>query len=171
MLFQNFIIQHQDKPYTTNYQNSKGGTIVCEERASKYIYKNKRDEKFMKLQIDGGLISDQNTLKCDYLLLNHTELNGKTHYHSIFIELKGSDLTHACKQILATIESLNNNLKGSLLHARIVLSKVPKPNVQLNILKEQFMKKYQCTLYYKSRVMEEESDKNGCPIHSRHKGN
>ncbi|MDR0704001.1 MAG: hypothetical protein LBF88_03350 [Planctomycetaceae bacterium] len=171
MSFQNFIIQHQDKPYTTIYQSSKGGTIVCEEKASKYIYKYKSGEKFLRLQVDGGLISDQNTLKCDYLLLNYTKINKITHYHSIFIELKGSDLTHACEQILATIESLNNNLKGSILHARIVLSKVPKPNVQLNKLKEQFVKKYQCTLFYQSRLIEEESDKNGYPSHSRYKGN
>ncbi|MDR2438480.1 MAG: hypothetical protein LBE12_03780 [Planctomycetaceae bacterium] len=171
MPFQNFIIQHQNKPYTTNYQSSKGGTIVCQERESKYVYKYKSDENFIKLQIDGGLISNQNTPKCDYLLLNCTKKNEIAYYHSIFIELKGSDLTHACEQILATIESLNNNLKGSILHARIVLSKVPKPNVQLNRLKEKIMKKYQCTLFYQCRLIEEGSDKNGYPSHSRYKGN
>ncbi|MDR1270391.1 MAG: hypothetical protein LBK82_12790 [Planctomycetaceae bacterium] len=171
MSFQDFIKQHLDKDYTTNYQ-SKGGTIVCQDKtASKYIYKYKQNEQFMKLHIDGGLISDQNTLKCDYLLLNYTEINKETHYHSIFIELKGSDFPHACKQISATIESLGYNLKGSILHARIVLSKVSTPNSQLNVLKEKFMKQYQCVLFYQSRSIEEKSDETGYPSYSRHKGN
>ncbi|MDR2755294.1 MAG: hypothetical protein LBC20_06270 [Planctomycetaceae bacterium] len=171
MSFQNFIAQQQDKSYTTNYHNSNGGTIVCEERASKYVYKYKSGETLLKLHVDGGLISDQNILKCDYLLLNYTTINEKTCYHSIFIELKGSDLTHACKQIWTTIENLGNDLKGSKLHARIVLSKVPKIDIQVNQLKESLMKKYQCLLYYQSRFMEEESDQDGYPSHSQHKGN
>jgi hypothetical protein len=171
MSFQNFIDQHQNKHYTTNYQSSKGGTIVCKENASKYIYKYKSDEKFMKLQIDGGLISDQNTPKCDYLLLNYTRKNETSHYHSIFIELKGSDVIHACEQISKTIEQIGNKLTGSILHARIVASKISNIQIQINKKKEELMKNHKCLLFYQCHLMEEKSDENGCPIHSQHKGN
>ncbi|MDR2115367.1 MAG: hypothetical protein LBP87_03190 [Planctomycetaceae bacterium] len=112
------------------------------------------------------MISDQNTLKYDYLLLNHTEINGTTHYHSIFIELKGSDLTRAYQQISATIERFNNHLKGSKLHARVVLSKFAV-NYQSNTFKEKFMKKYRCSFSYQCRSMKEESESDGNPSHSR----
>ncbi|MDR2652297.1 MAG: hypothetical protein LBC68_08295 [Prevotellaceae bacterium] len=171
MSFQNFVDQHQNKGYTTNYQSSNDGTIVCKENVSKYIYKYKSGEKFMRVQIDGGLISDQNTPKCDYLLLNYTRKNETPHYHSIFIELKGSDVIHACEQISKTIEQVGNKLTGSILHARIVASKISDTKIQINKKKEEFMKKYQCFLFCQCRLMEEESDKNGFPIHSRYRGN
>jgi hypothetical protein len=171
MSFQNFVIQHKNQSYTTNHQYPKGGTIVCEEEKSKYVYKYNCGEKFLKLQIDGGLISDQNIQKCDYLLLNYTEKDGNAYYHSIFIELKGSNVIHACEQISETIKRLGVQLKGSELHARIVPSKMSVPNAQMNVQKAKFRKDYRCILYCQCRRMEEESDQDGYPSHYRDKGN
>lgn len=80
--------------------------------------------------MDGGLIKRKNndTKKCDYLLLNVTDdVNLSDIPHSVFIELKGTDLVHAYQQILATIDEYEVDLSGSRFHARIIVSRLHRP--------------------------------------------
>jgi hypothetical protein len=62
-------------------------------------------------------------LRCDYALF---EENGTEH----FVELKGSDIAHACTQIAATIKQLSRNTAQK--RAWIVSSRVPQDDTSIN---------------------------------------
>jgi len=107
--------------------------IVCDDKKSRsksiYRYINKSRQRVAKIRIDDGLVPDQRTKKCDYLVVNWDSA------HSFFIELKGSNLTRAIAQINATLDLLWSDIKKMGIHtahARIVLSKIPRPHLMPN---------------------------------------
>lgn len=67
-------------------------------------------------QIDGDVIVDKNMDKCDYIVVND---DCQTAY---FIELKGSKMIHAIKQINSTVRVLKPYLSGYRYFYRIVFS-------------------------------------------------
>lgn len=71
----------------------------------KYILKFKDGDakQCVSFGIDGGIVQNNNTVKCDKLLLIDCSLGTKERWVRVFIELKGSDVVHALKQIEATI--------------------------------------------------------------------
>jgi hypothetical protein len=106
-------------------------TIVCSDKRSKSIYRyiNQSRHQIAKIHVDGGLISDTRTKKCDWLLVN------KDSATAFFIELKGSNLTRAIEQINTTLDLLWTDIKKTGIrtaHARIVLSKIPRPHLMPN---------------------------------------
>lgn len=72
--------------------------ISCKERENTLRF-HCGGEQFYKIKIDGCEIVDQNTLKCDFMIVKRDEVL------EVYVELKGSDIVHAAKQILATIRS------------------------------------------------------------------
>lgn len=90
--------------------------IVSEEKRSKHTANNKDNQKVRQYQIDGDVITSRNVDKCDYLVLNDEK---KTAY---FIELKGSKMQHAIRQIKNTERMLKNNLCGYTSYYRVVFS-------------------------------------------------
>ena len=101
-----------------NFHHEQRPIVTCKDKGSKvkYIYKNKDSNYLSIYRVDGGLID--NGAKCDYLLLNCEK------QQSYFIELKGSDLSHAIDQIDRSINILKNDLSGFAFFARIVLTRV-----------------------------------------------
>ncbi len=93
---------------------------VCRERRSKYSYDNQKRQNYLALyHVDGGIITRNDAKKCDYLLINCDQKE------AFFIELKGSDLIQAIRQIDVSIESLKEKLANNIaIHARIVLTRV-----------------------------------------------
>lgn len=98
-------------------------TIIAEENRKKYLGNNKNGKLFCKYRIDNYVIKENNIPKCDYLIINCDD------NICYFIELKGSDLTHAITQIDNAIEILMPSLKSNKINARIVLSKVRTPDI------------------------------------------
>ena len=103
------------------------------------------------MQIDNCKI--KNGLKCDYMV---TICDDKKIF---FIELKGSDLSHAIKQIETTIN--NNKIKiytnNYKLFARVILNKVRTPDLRgTKIVKfKKFIKKHGGNFKYKVNFLEE----------------
>lgn len=85
----------------------------------KYILKNDIKKEHVVYHIDGGLVSEQNTNKCDYGVYTEDDL-------LILIELKGCDYNHALEQINSTIDNFKRRkAQPSRVCARIVASKIP----------------------------------------------
>jgi hypothetical protein len=106
-------------------------TVVCEDEKSKteYRYENKASDELSKYKVDGCLIKEESEgERCDYLLENCTK---KILY---FIELKGSDLIKAIKQINHSIDVLYKDFENEeyTVHARIVVTRVGVPNLKNN---------------------------------------
>jgi hypothetical protein len=97
------------------FKDKKGGR-------SKYIADNREKKIIEYYEIDGVLITEG--YKCDNGLYINSD-------NTLFlIELKGSDLVHACEQISATIIFIKSKIKLPVLKARIVLSKVSSPDLK-----------------------------------------
>ena len=78
--------------------------------------------------IDGNVIKKGN--KCDFLVMNEVK---RTAY---FIELKGSDLSHAVKQLETTEMVLGNLLGGYSLQYRAICSKVRTQELDTPIVRK-----------------------------------
>ena len=165
MSFQDFVEEHKGCSYSEEHIRPKGGTITHQEKGKEYRYEYNTGETFLKIHVDGGLVQD-NTEKCDYLLLNTTGMEtNKTNYHAIFIELKGSDIIKACKQLLETITMFSPMLKPANMHARIVVSKFKKGHTP-KVIELQYLPQFKnkkCSFDHQTGQMVEHTGKDGHP--------
>jgi len=140
-----------DKECLQFYDKRKKVTV--EENTKKFIVNNS-DQKYVALyRVDDCLIT--NGSRCDYLLLNCFEDD----LSAYLIELKGSNLTQAVKQIDATLARFKEDLEDfKKINARIVLTKVNFPATLKSIDLRNLRKKIALlggTLEYKVKVLEE----------------
>ena len=98
---------------------------LCEERQKVIVSKdkgsdcqhraiNEEENLVSHYRIDGDLFTDKITLRCDYLLLNDEKRN------AYLIELKGTKLSRAIKQLENTADLLKKDLKEYQVYFRIV---------------------------------------------------
>lgn len=103
-----------------------GFESICSRDAAQIVSRDKGNPQYHKginsrrvyvshYKIDGVVIKSGS--RCDYLLMNEAT---RTAY---LIELKGSDLIQAAKQLEATEKALNQQLSGYGLQYRIVANK------------------------------------------------
>jgi len=89
--------------------------IVSEENRLKHTAKNINACRVRHYKIDGDIISSNDQLKCDYLLINDDKQD------AYFIELKGkTDVKESMRQIQATINLLKGELSGYIYYGRMV---------------------------------------------------
>jgi len=92
--------------------------VKVEENSSKAIFKNDHREEFKISQVDGCLVKDG--IRCDKLV-------SKPNTASVLVELKGSDVSHACDQLFA---SANHPAVKPLLEKRlgflVICARVPR---------------------------------------------
>jgi len=93
--------------------------------STEYRYTNRSSDHLSKYRVDGGLIADDDK-KCDFLLLNCEKKQ------SYFIELKGSDISTAIEQIDRSIDLLKNHLPDFTFFARIVVTRVNTPQLEIS---------------------------------------
>ena len=119
-----FFNAYHDKGYIISH-NNKNAVVLKEPRESReYRIENKTRKEIVVYKIDGGLVSSNDILKCDYGI--YTEEDAL-----FLVELKGADYIHAIEQLLSTICVLIDRprINVSRLNARIILSKVRVPNI------------------------------------------
>ena len=92
--------------------------VVCSEKKNKHILNNPTLLKVYKYQIDGDILTDSDSEKCDYI--TEVETPGKPTVY--VIELKGSDLEKALSQISSTINRYNLTSSYNVL-PRIIIHK------------------------------------------------
>ena len=92
-------------------------SFVSEENRRKHIGDNPNGSYCRRYRVDGHILKDADGKKCDFLLVNDA---GKDAY---FIELKGSEIDDAPKQIEAAIDALKDSLPGYFFFQRIICSK------------------------------------------------
>jgi len=100
--------------------------VVLSDHKSRCEYRgtNPLRKELVHYRIDGHVLPSSANKKCDHLLMNLPD------QRAYFVEIKGSDLTQAAKQINQTINELSPQLKGYSLEARVVLTKVNSPDLR-----------------------------------------
>lgn len=91
--------------------------LRLQEKGISYVLELKPAMNSCAFQIDGYIIKSAETDKCDFVaLVRHEES-----WAELYVELKGSDIAHAIKQIETTITSpIFKNTVRSLRRARVV---------------------------------------------------
>ena len=94
-------------------RQGKIGRIVSEENGCKHVGINDQSHEIRQFQIDGGAITGTAVLRCDYLVVNDTARR------AYYIELKGSDVKKAMRQIDNTV-AMTKDLDGYTVFPRII---------------------------------------------------
>jgi hypothetical protein len=113
--------------------------IKVEENQRRVIINNPSKIKYSVTAVDGCLI--KNSIACDWLISEDS-------VGDLLIELKGSDVDHAAKQIMSSAEYIDSN--GIALGQKaglIVCSKYPRVDTTVQKIKNAFAKKYQAPLH------------------------
>ncbi|MBD1936431.1 hypothetical protein [Microcoleus sp. FACHB-68] len=117
--------------------------IVLQENKSKITFKNSNQEQIRKIKVDGCAINDNKTLRCDYVLIPQEDIE-------IYVELKGSDISHAVKQIQSTIALLSDDVKNKKKLCVVVSTRVPTTGTNIQQLQIQFKQKFNASFIVKN---------------------
>ncbi len=128
----------------SKYTVKSDSTIVFQEKKSKMTFLNPQKLEYEKVHVDGEEITDG--LRCDYLLAKYDTSPLGEYY----VELKGSDVMHAIRQLNATICKLSVDVSRMNKYAFVVATNV-SPKIRTNIQKEKvnFMKDHKAELIIK----------------------
>lgn len=119
--------------------------MSLEEQGVKYVMEFNPPVDCVAYTVDGNIIKGTGTDKCDKLVF----AKSVKRLVSIFVELKGSDVAHAVKQLEATINHpLFSKNRTDRIVARIVSRKMPANagNSVVVKAKKRFRVKYNCEL-------------------------
>jgi hypothetical protein len=117
--------------------------IVLQEKKSKITFLNPNQDEILKIKVDGCVISDNETLRCDYALIPSDAVE-------IYVELKGSDIEQAVKQIESTIKLLSANPQKIKKLCFVVSTRVPKQATDIQQRQSHFKKKFNASLRIKN---------------------
>ena len=117
--------------------------IVLQENKSKITFLNPNQDKILTIKVDGCVISDNETLRCDYALMPSDEIE-------IYVELKGSDIVHAVAQLESTIRLLSDNPQKIKKLCFVVSTRVPRQTTSIQQLQSQFKKKFNANFRVKN---------------------
>jgi hypothetical protein len=117
--------------------------IVLKEKRSKITFNNPNREKILLLKVDGCAIKEPKTLRCDYALVPCDQVE-------IYVELKGSDIAKAFKQIESTINLLSSKVAQLKILGFIISTRVPMQSTDVQQLKSQLKKKFNATIRIKN---------------------
>ena len=101
--------------------------VVCEENQRQITFVNKDEIEATKLHVDGCQIDDDG-VRCDYLVVSEKGEN--------YIELKGSDINHAVKQITRTIQSLSQNPKEASKRSFVISTRCPLSSAEIQVIEK-----------------------------------
>jgi len=120
--------------------------IPLEEKGKKMIFHNKNRKVIKKIQVDNCAIKEGK--RCDWLVIDD-----KNYEH--FVELKGSDVVHACEQLSISITKLSSAPTQAAKHSFIIESRViPAITTTIQNLQRRFKDKFKCKLVIKNRQHE-----------------
>lgn len=107
----------KEQKFSPVQQEKMRRQLRLQEKGTCYVLELRPEMNSCVFQIDGDIIKSTETDKCDFVaLINHDDS-----WSEFFIELKGSDIAHAIKQIESTITShLFKDTVRTLRKARIV---------------------------------------------------
>jgi UDP-glucose 6-dehydrogenase len=117
-----------------------GNRIVFKENKSKLTLLNERKLICRKIKVDGCQIVEG--LKCDYALFNN-EIE-------CYIELKGQDIKHAFKQLIATMEKLSVQPQMAPKISFVICTRSPMATAEIQNMQFKFKRDYNSKLLVRS---------------------
>ena len=127
-------------------QSTTDTRIKFEENKKKIVFRNPNHSLYKKVQVDGCAINDR-AIRCDKLLVSDDE------HEERYVELKGTDVTHAIDQLESTIVRLGEFDDNR--HAYVISTNVA-PACTTTIQKKVmlFKRKYNSDLVLREKSLE-----------------
>ncbi len=101
--------------YTPHREGDHTKFFASEKHCS-YTMQNPEKKHIRQFQVDGEVFpKDREPERCDVLLLNDTDRQ------SYYVELKGTDIPKAVRQIESTISLISSSIKNYTIFCRIVV--------------------------------------------------
>lgn len=115
--------------------------IVLEEKGRKLLFRNKSRHVVRKIRVDDCVI--RKGLRCDFLVIT---ADGVEHY----VELKGSKVAHAAKQLATTIRKISADPQSVEKQSYVICSRVyPKLRTTIQQTQKLFRTKFKSTFVVK----------------------
>lgn len=125
-------------------QTTSDPIIVMSENNRSIRFLNSQRLVYKKVLVDGGAVTTG--IRCDYLLTSEDE------HEEHFVELKGTDVKHAIKQLDTTILNLGEHSDDR--HSYIVSTNLaPALRTIVQKAKVDFKKKHKSTLDIKDKII------------------
>ena len=124
--------------------------VPAEENGRKFRIKNNKSLNINKVKVDNCYITDGK--RCDYLF---EIINDNIIEQVFYVELKGSNITHAIEQLEVTMifcKTIHNKVKNKKCF--IVASRYPSAGQSSQILKSKFKRKHNIQLFFDSKIKE-----------------
>lgn len=119
----------------------KDKKIVLSENKSELVFQNPERLELCILQVDGCAI--QEGLRCDYAL------SVESLEEEFYIELKGSDIQHAFKQIESTIQSISSDSQKKAKVCFVISTRCPISSPEIQVVRKRMRKKFNAELIVK----------------------
>lgn len=152
---QKSLCEEIDKQFSEKekcFEKSKNSIIFASQKGKTFKINNQSKHTIYKIQVDDCLIEDKKVIKCDNLFIDCDDEIGH------FVELKGTDIEHAYKQLTSTIKWWREKVKHpqkEKTYAYMVSSSVPASAEQkFRTLKEQFKRDMGKDLVKKNQLLE-----------------
>ncbi len=117
--------------------------IVLQENKSKITFLNPNRNEILTIKVDGCVIKGNESLRCDYAIVPCDEVE-------IYVELKGSDIAYAVKQIESTICLLSDDSQKIKKLCFVVSTQVPRLTTSIQQVQSQFKKKFNASFRVKN---------------------
>lgn len=144
--------------YIAEQSLKERSNISVSEKGKTYLLHLEKQLSSAVFSVDGYIIKEGN--KCDKLVLLNVEKDeDNDHWNEVFVELKGTDVSHAILQLETTIKNTIFNCNSiKKIYARIVASSFPSNNSDPTFEKarQKFAKEYKCEL---KRLKSKQPDK------------
>ncbi len=115
--------------------------IVLKEKRSKITFENGFHKNVRIIKIDGCVITEG--LRCDYLVITENKIEN-------YVELKGSNILHAVKQLEQTISKVSEDPTRWVKYCFVISTRCPLLTTKIQNIKYIFKKQYNAKLIIKN---------------------
>lgn len=127
-------------------KNTTDPKILLTENRMRMTFLNTKRKAVRVITVDNCVVTTG--IRCDYLVLNEKD-------DEFFVELKGTDVRHACDQLTASIKQLSANPKQKFKHSFVICSRLsPSINTTIQNQIALFKNRFNCKLIIKTRQHE-----------------
>jgi hypothetical protein len=107
-------------------------------QTSRLYLLNPSERSVDKVQVDGCAITEAGRLRCDWAV----EVDDEVSHEEIFIELKGSHVSDAVRQLESTIDALSSDPAQRKKRCLVAYSRCPLTRREIRLLKRKFQRQY-----------------------------
>lgn len=120
--------------------------VTAREKGKTFEVLNPNGKLVRKVRVDGCVVTDSATPRCDYLFEVASPLE-----QALYVEFKGKDLERACKQLADTLKLFADRHRGVPRHCYVVSSRVPSAGTKPQVLASKFFKENKASIRFKGR--------------------